>query len=74
MSELMVLDQSGDTRLQWDHRNHDQVEAAKKRFAELKKKGYASFRVNKNGSQGEQIDAFNPLDDRVVMLPPLVGG
>jgi hypothetical protein len=74
MSELMVLDRTGDTRLQWDQESQDQVAAARKRFDELKAKGYASFKVNKNGNQGEQIDKFDPTEERIVLLPQMVGG
>lgn len=74
MSELMVLDRSGDTRLQWNDYNADEVEAAKKRFAEFKNKGYAAFKVNRKGDQGEQIDEFDAAAERLILIPPMVGG
>lgn len=74
VSELMILDGTGDTRLQWNERNRDEVAAARKRFDELKTKGYAAFKVNRSGSQGEQIDAFDPAAERLIMMPPMVGG
>ena len=74
MSELMVLDSTGDTRLQWNQTNHDEVDAARKRFNELTKKGYAAFKANRSGSQGEQIDAFDPTAERCILIPPMVGG
>ena len=74
MSELMVLDQTGDTRLQWRGSDPTEVAAARKRFNELKSKGYAAFKVNRSGNQGEQIDAFDPDAERLVLMPPMVGG
>jgi hypothetical protein len=74
MSELMVLDHTGDTRLQWDQKNVDEVHAARERFDEFKKKGYAAFKVNRRGSQGEQIDEFDPAEERIILIPPMVGG
>jgi hypothetical protein len=73
MSELTVLDRTGDTRFQWDQRNADEVKAAREHFETFKKKGYAAFKVNKAGGEGEQIHAFDPKAERVIM-PPLVGG
>ena len=74
MSELLVLDRTGDTRLQWDPTNHDEVTAAKKKFNEFRKKGYAGFKVNSKGGQGEQLDAFDPMEERIMLIPPMVGG
>jgi hypothetical protein len=74
MSELMILNSTGDTRIAWDPTKHDQVAAAKKRFQELKSKGYAAFKVNASGSQGEQLDAFDPMEERTILIPPMVGG
>jgi hypothetical protein len=72
--ELMILDSSGDTRLQWREGSADEVAAARKRFDELKRKGYAAFKVNRSGGQGEQIDGFDVTAERVILTPPLVGG
>lgn len=74
MNELMELNRTGDTRMQWDPANGSEVVAARNRFNELKKKGYASFRVNKSGSKGEQIDEFDPMEERIIMVPAFVGG
>jgi hypothetical protein len=74
MSELMVLDRTGDTRIQWRSGNHDEVEAARSRFNDLKSKGYAAFRVNRAGNQGEQIDAFDATAERLILVPQFVGG
>jgi hypothetical protein len=74
MGELMELDRTGDTRLQWDPNEKDQVEAAKKKFAELKAKGYRGFSVNKKGTKGDILDDFDPHEERILMVPQMVGG
>lgn len=70
----MVLDRTGDTRIQWNESDADQVAAARKRFNELKAKGYLAYKVNSRGNQGEVIDAFDPSEERVVMVPQMIGG
>jgi hypothetical protein len=74
MSVLAVLDATGDTRLQWDKNNHMEVQAAKARFDELKAKRYFAYKVNKQGEQGEVIHDFDPAAERIMMVPPMVGG
>jgi hypothetical protein len=73
-NELIILDRTGDTRLQWKRGDAGEVAAARKRFEELKGKGYAAFKVSGGGGQGEQIDAFDPAAERMVLVPPYVGG
>jgi len=74
MGTLAILDQTGDSRLQWDKGDMSQVEAARKRFNEFRSKGYATFRVNNKGNQGEQIDSFDPDAERILAIPAMVGG
>lgn len=74
VSELSVLDGSGDTRLRWNPKDKDEVQAARDKFDEFRKKGYAAFRVNATGTKGEQIDKFDPRAERVILMPPMVGG
>jgi hypothetical protein len=74
MSVLSVADRTGDTRLQWDKSNEDEVNAAQTRFSELQAKGWPAFKVNKRGDRGEKIDAFDPEVERIIFVPPIVGG
>lgn len=74
MGELAILDSSGDTRLQWDPGNSSEVKHARDQFDSFRKKGYAAFKVSKSGGQGEQIDSFDPNVQRLILIPPMVGG
>jgi hypothetical protein len=71
---LCVLDESGDTRIQWDKYNPEQVAAAEARFDELKAKRYLAYKVDKGGGQGEVIDKFDPNAGRIILHAPMVGG
>lgn len=74
MSTLAVLDRTGDTRLEWDPERRDEVDAARKMFAELKAKRYLAYRCDADGNRGEVIREFDPEAERIVMTPQLVGG
>lgn len=71
---LIVVDSSGDSRIQWDRSNPDQVAAARSRFDELRKKGYLAYTVDASGRQGTVIDQFDPDAGRIIMNPRMVGG
>lgn len=75
MSEMMVLDFSGDSRLMWNADNRDEVKAAREHFDSLRKKSYLAFRAEgKEGLKGSQIDKFDESLERIIMVPPMVGG
>jgi hypothetical protein len=73
--EMAVMDMSGDTKVIWSRDNADEVEMARKQFAEFKKKGFAAFSVKgKNGDKDVQIHEFDPSAERIIFIPPMVGG
>ncbi len=75
MSELSVLDSSGDTKLIWDRGNEVEVEAARELFAKLKHRQYLAYRVTGlSGDKGEVLHKFDPDAERIIMAPPMVGG
>jgi len=69
---LSGMDSTGDTKVAWDKDNPDEVAAAKAMFERLKGKGYLAY--SKKGDSREQIRAFNPGLEQIVMKPQLVGG
>lgn len=74
-SAMSIMSLKGDTKVLWDKRNPDEVANARRTFDELKKKGYAAFRVNgKEGEKGEQMATFDPDAERMIMVPPMKGG
>lgn len=73
-STLHVMDRTGDTRIEWDPKNKDEVKMAKAAFDEAKKKKYLTYRVGADGSQGELIREFDPSAERIVCTPQTVGG
>ena len=75
MSELAILDKSGDVKVAWDTGNAEEVAFARRAFVEQRKKGFAAFRVSgANWRKGEAITEFDPEAERIIMTPPIVGG
>lgn len=74
MGELSVMDATGDTKLIWDSDNADDVAAAKAMYDAQKAKGYMAYSVKKSGKQGEVLQQFDPLAEKIIMAAPLAGG
>lgn len=72
---MAVMDATGDTKTIWDRTKPDEVAAARSVFDSLKAKGYTAYRVKgSDGSKGEIMHRFDPEAERVIMVPPMVGG
>lgn len=72
--EMIVLDETGDTKLIWDCEKQDEVDAAKKMFSDMKKKGYIAYKVDRKGDKGEIMDSFDPEAEKIIMAPQMKGG
>jgi len=73
-NEMALLDGTGDTKVIWDPKNADEVDAAKTQFNALRKKGFIAYTVNKKGDKGEIIREFDPDAEKIILSPPLAGG
>jgi len=69
-----VLDATGHTELTWDTRDQASVDAARKKFDDLLGRRYLAFKVNDDGTKGEQIRAFDPEIEDMILIPPMQGG
>jgi len=74
MPEMMILDQTGDTKTVWDANNPDEVEVARTQFNALKKKGYLAYAVKKGGERGARMDTFDPAAESMILAPAMAGG
>ena len=73
-NELAVMDHTGDTKYMWDKNSPDEIAVAEKTFNKLKKKGYLAYTVKRNGNKGDIIHEFDPKMEKIIMIPPVVGG
>lgn len=74
ISAMDVLDTTGHTRTSWNRLRPEEVESAREQFESLVAKGYKAFRVSDDGVQDEQMKTFDPLAERMLLIPPIVGG
>jgi len=74
MSELAIMDHTGDTKVIWSRENEDEVAAAKAQFQTLVGKGFAAFKVLKKGEAGEQIREFDANLEKIILVPQMQGG
>jgi len=70
MSELRVMDETGDSRYPW---TAEDSATARELFYNLKKQGYLLYEVQGEG-KGTVIREFNPEAKTVVAVPRIVGG
>ena len=71
---MHVMDGGGDSQIRWNPDNAGEVEAARAHFTALRAKRYLGFRMSASGSKGTQLDSFDPDAERILMVPPSVGG
>lgn len=74
MSELAVMDGSGDTKVMWSAGNQDEIANARRTFTDLKAKGFLAYKVTGDGSKGEVIREFDANAERIIMSPQMQGG
>ena len=72
MSNLHVLDATGDSVTPWNKDNQAEIDAARKVFDDFKRKNYLAYSVEKSGNS--IVHNFNPELELIVMTPPNVGG
>jgi hypothetical protein len=68
--------EDGDVRLSWEPGNAEDTATARRTFDDLRAKGYLAYRVTGRGprAQRDQIRAFDPQAEQIVLAPPLRGG
>ena len=74
MSEMRILDGTGDTKLIWDANDPVSVEAAETMFKGLVDKGQKAFGVKENGLPGVAVSKFDKTLEKIIFVPQLRGG
>ena len=73
LSVLRILDQNGDTALEWDVADDLSVEEVREKFDELVSAGHLAYRID-SPTSGEVIRNFDPTAEEIIVTAPLVGG
>ncbi|GAC1530512.1 MAG: hypothetical protein NVS2B16_37440 [Chloroflexota bacterium] len=72
---MIRISEEGDTPIyKWNHDNPSEVDVARGLFETWKKKGYAAYKVSRDGAKGEQLQTFDPAAKQIIFAPPMVGG
>jgi hypothetical protein len=73
MATQLIMDQTGDSRHQFDPQDAVQLAKAEKRFKDLTSRG---FTAATRGASGEavRVTSFDPTAAETVFFPRLVGG
>jgi hypothetical protein len=74
MSDMMVMDQTGHTRVHWDVDDKDEVAEARKEFDALRAKGFNIFERGEGGGKGQRVTEFDPEASSYIAVPQLQGG
>ena len=75
MGEISILSANeGDLKIVWDKNNEIEVEMAEKQFNDAMKKKFAAFSVKAKGKKDVKITEFDPDAEKIILVPPIVGG
>lgn len=74
MGQMNVMGVDGDTKHVWDVDDPASVTAASGVYDLYVGKGYKAFSMSADGTQGEQLDAFDAAAGSILFVPPMVGG
>jgi len=74
MGRMNIMGDKGDIRVEWDPDVEEEVKAAEKQFNELTKKKWMAFRMYDDGKKGERLEEFDKTAERILLVPPMVGG
>jgi hypothetical protein len=72
--EMDIMDSTGHTKHIWDAEKPEEVVAARELYNSLTKKGYRAFHVKKDGEEGKQMSGFDAEAEKMILIPPIVGG
>lgn len=67
MGEIVILNQHGDIKVEWDPADADSVANAKKEFARLKADGYNFYEVAE--ARGKPVTRFDKTLGKVLAAP-----
>ena len=72
---ISVLNEDGDSRIEWDPDNDKETEAAKDMFDKtIEIEGMKAYELGKDGEKGKEIKKFNPNAAKIIMVPRIAGG
>lgn len=75
MGEMRILSSEGDSKIVWDVKKSAEIEAAETQFDMLVgEKNYQAYYVGKTGKKSGKMKKFDPDAEKMILVPPIVGG
>lgn len=74
MGEMRILCSEGDLKVVWTEDVEAEIEAARKQFNDLKKKGYKAYYVKDKGRKGDLMERFDAEAQKMILVPAIMGG
>ena len=74
MHTMSAMGIAGDTKVEWDPDNKDEVRVAERTFGILTQKGFMGFRIYDDGKKGQKLTEFDPQAESILLVPPMQGG
>lgn len=75
---MAIMGEDGDTKIVWDPDKQDEVDNAKATYERLVKKGFLVYSVRtkgkKTGEKNHKLSDFDPDEEMLIFVPPIVGG
>ena len=71
---LSAMGIAGDTKVEWNPDNEDEVKVAERTFSDLTKRGFKAFRVYDDGKKGQELEEFDKFAEKILLIPPMAGG
>jgi len=74
MGVMKIIDRTGDTVVEWDIRNEQEVAVARSEFERLLTEGRTAYGYSGDSRVGDVMDTFDPAVEQIVSRPQVVGG
>jgi hypothetical protein len=74
---ISKLDESGDSRIEWDPEVEEEVKVAEDMFkTSMKIPGMKAYEVSKDGTKNisRPLKRFNPNAEKIILVPQIAGG
>lgn len=72
--KFSIMNRTGHTSIAYDVTTDEALAEAERIFDEHKKKGFAPFKVEEDGTTSGPLQTFDKEADEILMVPNIVGG
>jgi hypothetical protein len=74
MGVMSFLGVKGDTKIEWDPDNDDEIAIAKEKFDLATQHRFTAHRIRSDGKPGRVMREFDHTASKIVMVPVIGGG